>query len=67
VFWADSEAKVQIAPSGMIEEAEGRLCHFSHSSPALVIVVVTSEFFRAMSSIVSFVSSGDGLTSKSRP
>jgi hypothetical protein len=64
-FWLDSEARVQIAPSGMMEKAEGRFQHFFHSSSvclsgclALVIVCLARLFFRVMSSIVSFVSSG---------
>jgi hypothetical protein len=59
VFWADNEAKVQIAPSGMIRK---RNDGFSigltplHLCSALVIVDVTAEFFRVMSSFVSIAS-----------
>src|ERR1700730_16370238 len=61
VFWADSEAKVQIAPSGMMKKRKDGFVILSHSSSALasavsVIVGIASEFFRVMSSIVSIVS-----------
>jgi hypothetical protein len=61
VFWADSEASVQIAPSGMMKKRKDGFVILSHSSSALVcavsvIVGIASEFFLVMSSIVSIVS-----------
>jgi hypothetical protein len=60
VFWADSEAMVQIAPSGMMKKRNDGFVIFL--TPVrrwwvtLLIVGITGEFFRLMSSIVSFVS-----------
>jgi hypothetical protein len=59
VFWADSEANVQIAPSGMMKKRKDGFSMFSllsASCSAFVIVGVTAKFFRVMSRIVSIVS-----------
>jgi hypothetical protein len=72
VFWLDSEAKVQIAPSGMMKKRKDGFCivltleHDLVRKPfplfgtmltsALVIVGVTAKLFEVMSSIVSIVS-----------
>jgi hypothetical protein len=60
VFWADSEAKVQIAPSGMMKKRKDGFSIFVTPllllCSALVIVGLTGDFFGVMSSIVSFVS-----------
>jgi hypothetical protein len=57
-FWAESEARVQIAPSGMMKKRKVGFGIFPHSwlAVALVTVDIEGEFFRLMSSIVSFVS-----------
>src|ERR1700694_5144295 len=61
-FCADNEARVQIAPSGMMKRRNDGFSIFellfSLVCSALVMVVVTSVFFRPMSPIVSFVSWG---------
>jgi hypothetical protein len=59
VFWADNEAKVQTAPSGIMKRRKEGFSIFvllSGVGVAFVSVGVTAEFFRVMSSIVSFVS-----------
>jgi hypothetical protein len=61
VFWADSEARVQTAPSGMMKKRKDGFSIFSlllvfRVCSALVTIFVGAEFFRLMSSIVSFVS-----------
>jgi hypothetical protein len=59
-FWADNEARVQIAPSGMMKKRKDGFVTFltplRRWCVALVIVGISSEFFRLMSLIVSFVS-----------
>ena len=59
-FGADSEARVQIAPSGMMKKRNDGFSIFellfSLVRSALVSVVVTTVLFRLMSPIVSFVS-----------
>jgi hypothetical protein len=60
VFWVDREARVQIAPSGMMKKRKDSLVisltPLSASVFALVTMGLTGQFFRMMSSIVSFVS-----------
>jgi hypothetical protein len=60
VFWVDREARVQIAPSGMMKKRKGglviSLTPLSASRFDSVIIGLKSQFFRMMSSIVSFVS-----------
>jgi len=51
-FWADSEARVQIAPSGMMKKRKDGFSMFSLLSglcSALVIVGVAAEVFAVMS------------------
>jgi hypothetical protein len=59
-FWADSEARVATAPIGMMKRRKDGFSMFAllfGVGVALLMIVVGSEFFRVMSSIVSFVSS----------
>jgi hypothetical protein len=75
VFWADSEARVQIAPSGMMKKRKDGLVISLTPLSALVfdlaMMGLTGQFFRMMSSIVSFVSwvalSGADLAAKAQP
>ena len=60
VFWADSEAKVQTAPSGIMKkrkEGFSMLVLPFGFGVALLIMSIAREFFRVMSWIVSIVSS----------
>ena len=59
-FWADSEAKVATAPSGIMKRRKEGFSMFSLLSGvgvALLMIFVRRSFFRLMSWIVSFVSS----------
>jgi hypothetical protein len=59
VFWADSEARVQIAPSGIMKkrkEGFSMLVLLFGVGVALLIVGISGEFFRVMLWIVSIVS-----------
>jgi hypothetical protein len=59
-FWADSEARVATAPSGIMKKRKDGFSMFYllfGVGVALLMIVIGSEFFRVMSSIVSFVSS----------
>jgi hypothetical protein len=70
VFWADSEAKVQSAPSGMMKKRKDGFSMFSLLSglcSALVIVGVTAKFFRVMLRIVSIVSWALTISQNRRP
>jgi hypothetical protein len=60
VFWADSEARVQTAPSGIMKARKdgfSMLTLLFGVGVALLSKGIGGEFFRVMSSIVSFVSS----------
>ena len=66
-FWADKEARVATAPSGMMKKRNEGFSMFSLLSGvgvALLTLFVGGLFFRVMSSIVSFVSSPAILASK---
>src|ERR1700710_1898125 len=57
-FWLESEARVQIAPSGIMKK---RKVGFSIAVVPVGVSLIkglTADFFRLMSSIVSLVSSG---------
>jgi len=57
-FWADSEARVQMAPSGMMKKRKDGFSIFALLFGVVLLVMsIGGEFFRVMSSIVSFVSS----------
>src|SRR3981189_3008861 len=59
-FWADSEARVATAPSGIMKRRKDGFSMFAllfGVGVALLMIVIGREFFRLMSSIVSFVSS----------
>src|SRR4051794_34332214 len=56
-FWLDSEARVQIAPSGMMKKRKVGFSIVVVPSDVLLMKGLRTEFFRLMSSIVSLVSS----------
>jgi hypothetical protein len=59
-FWADSEARVQTAPSGIMKKRKDGFSMFAllfGVGVALLMMGIGGEFFRVMSWIVSFVSS----------
>ena len=59
-FWADSEARVQTAPSGIMKKRKDGFSMFAllfGVGVALLMTGIGAEFFRVMSRIVSFVSS----------
>jgi hypothetical protein len=59
MFWADRVAKVATAPSGTMKKRKDGFSMFAFLfGVALVMIGIGGEFFRVMSPIVSFVSSG---------
>jgi hypothetical protein len=57
-LWADSEARVQMAPSGIMKKRKDGFSIFALLfGVVLLIMDIGGEFFRVMSPIVSFVSS----------
>jgi hypothetical protein len=70
MFWADNEARVATAPSGIMKKRKDGFSMFAllfGVGVALLMIGIGREFFRVMSSIVSFVSSPVILASKSIP
>ncbi|WMT75579.1 hypothetical protein [Bradyrhizobium sp. Ash2021] len=60
MFWADNEASVATAPSGIMKKRKDGFSMFAllfGVGVALLTIDIGREFFRVMSSIVSFVSS----------
>jgi hypothetical protein len=70
VFWADKEARVQTAPSGMTKKRKDGFSMFSllfGVGVALLTIGIGGEFFRVMSSNVSFASSKVSFIRRNRP
>jgi hypothetical protein len=69
-FWADNEAKVQTAPSGIMKRRKDGFSMFAllfGVGVALLMKGIGAEFFRVMSPIVSFVSSKVIFVRRNRP
>jgi hypothetical protein len=69
-FWADSEARVQTAPSGIMKKRKDGFSMFAllfGVGVALLMKGIAAEFFRVMSPIVSFVSSEVIFVRRNRP